>query len=39
MLLRLALRLIAVVLLAPALSGSLSAQSFDLATDGQQIIA
>src|ERR1700733_5025811 len=38
MLARLAFRLIAVVLLA-ALSGSLSAQSFALATDGQQIIA
>jgi len=39
MLARLALRLIAVILAAPALGGSLTAQSFDLAAHGQQIIA
>ena len=39
MLSRLAFRLIAVVLAASALSGSLTAQSFDLAAHGQQIIA
>ena len=39
MLARLAFRLIAVILAAPVLSGSLPAQSFDLATHGQQIIA
>ena len=39
MLPRLAFRLIAVVLAATALSGSLTAQNFDLATHGQQIIA
>jgi hypothetical protein len=39
MLSRLAFRLIAVVLAAVALNGSLSAQSFDLAAHGQQIIA
>jgi hypothetical protein len=39
MLPRLAFRLIAVVLAASALSGSLTAQSFDLAAHGQQIIA
>jgi hypothetical protein len=39
MLPRLAFRLMAVVLAAAALSGSLTAQSFDLAAHGQQIIA
>ena len=39
MLARLAFRLIAVVLVASALSGSLAAQNFDLAAHGQQIIA
>ena len=39
MLARLAFRLIVLVLAAPAFSGSLTAQSYDLAAHGQQIIA